>query len=53
MPSLWLLPLGVAVGAIGTLIGAGGGFLLAPILILLYPREAPETITSISFPVGS
>jgi len=45
---LWLLPLGFAVGAFGTVIGAGGGFLLAPILLMLYPEASPETITSIS-----
>jgi hypothetical protein len=33
------------------LIGAGGGFVLAPILLLLYPKENPETITSISLAV--
>jgi uncharacterized membrane protein YfcA len=45
---LWLVPLGFFAGAYGTLIGAGGGFVLAPALLLLYPGEAPETITSIS-----
>ncbi|HLC43225.1 MAG TPA: sulfite exporter TauE/SafE family protein [Methylomirabilota bacterium] len=45
---LWLVPLGFAVGAYGTLIGAGGGFVLVPILLLLYPEERPETIASIS-----
>jgi uncharacterized protein len=35
----------------GTLVGAGGGFVLAPALLLLYPGEAPETITSISLAV--
>jgi len=48
---LWLIPLGFAVGAYGTLIGAGGGFVLVPILLLLYPRESPDTITSISLAV--
>jgi len=48
---LWLLLLGLVVGAIGTLIGAGGGFLLVPALLLLYPAERPETITSISLAV--
>ena len=48
---LWLIPLGFVVGAYGTLIGAGGGFLLVPILLLLYPQETPETITSISLAV--
>jgi hypothetical protein len=48
---LRLLPLGFAVGAYGTLIGAGGGFVLVPILLLLYPNESPEIITSISLAV--
>ena len=47
----WLLPVGVLVGAFGTLIGAGGGFILAPLLLLLYPNESPETITCISLAV--
>ena len=46
-----LLILGVAVGAYGTLIGAGGGFILVPALLLLYPREQPATITTISLAV--
>jgi uncharacterized membrane protein YfcA len=33
------------------LIGVGGGFVLVPILIFLYPYESPETITSISLAV--
>jgi uncharacterized membrane protein YfcA len=48
---LWLVPLGFAVGAYGTLIGAGGGFVLIPILLLLYPDENPELLTSISLAV--
>jgi hypothetical protein len=48
---LWLLPLGFLVGTIGTLIGAGGGFILVPVLLLLYPDKSPETITSISLAV--
>ncbi len=35
-------------GAFGTLIGAGGGFVLTPILLLLYPHDPPKTITAIS-----
>jgi uncharacterized membrane protein YfcA len=45
---LWLLPVGIAVGAFGTLIGAGGGFLLVPVLLLTQPHLRPEIITSIS-----
>lgn len=48
---LWLIPLGFFAGGYGTLIGAGGGFVLAPPLLLIYPGEAPETITSISLAV--
>jgi uncharacterized membrane protein YfcA len=40
--------LGFVVGAFGTLVGAGGGFVLVPILLLLYPEEDPETLTAIS-----
>jgi uncharacterized membrane protein YfcA len=47
-----LLPiLGVAVGAIGTLIGAGGGFVLIPILLLLYPHDPAAELASISLAV--
>lgn len=48
---LWLIALGLALGAFGTLIGAGGGFILVPVLLLLYPHASPETITSISLAV--
>ena len=48
---LWLLPLGFIVGTFGTLIGAGGGFILVPVLLLMYPGKSPETITSISLAV--
>ena len=48
---LWLIVLGLALGTLGTLIGAGGGFILVPVLLVLYPNERPETITSISLAV--
>lgn len=47
----WLFPLGLLIGAFGTLIGAGGGFILVPILLLVYPDESTELITSISLAV--
>ena len=50
-PFLGLFALGLLVGAFGTLIGAGGGFVLVPILLLLYPQESPQTVTSISLAV--
>jgi len=43
--------LGLGVGTYGTLIGAGGGFVLMPILLLLYPKESPAVLTSISLAV--
>ena len=46
-----LVSLGVVVGAYGTLIGSGGGFILVPVLIFLYPEESTGTITSISLAV--
>jgi len=48
---LWLIPFGFVIGTCGTLIGAGGGFILMPALLLLYPGESPELITSISLAV--
>jgi uncharacterized membrane protein YfcA len=42
-----LAGIGVAVGASGTLIGAGGGFILTPILLLLYPHDSAQTLTAI------
>jgi uncharacterized membrane protein YfcA len=46
-----LVALGFFVGTYGTLIGAGGGFVLMPILLLLFPHDSPELLTSISLAV--
>ncbi|MEP7028119.1 MAG: sulfite exporter TauE/SafE family protein [Candidatus Eisenbacteria bacterium] len=46
-----LLALGLALGSFGTLIGAGGGFLLAPILVLLDPHADPALLTATSLAV--
>jgi uncharacterized membrane protein YfcA len=43
---LLLILLGVGVGTFGTLVGAGGGFILVPMLLFLYPHKDPETITA-------
>lgn len=40
--------LGAAVGVFGTLVGAGGGFILVPVLLLLYPGRDPGTISAMS-----
>ena len=45
------LALGLAIGTIGTLIGAGGGFILLPILALLNPLEPTGTLTATSLAV--
>lgn len=52
MENIILLVLaGFIIGTFGTLIGAGGGFILVPLLILFYPDLSPETITAISIAV--
>jgi uncharacterized membrane protein YfcA len=43
--------LGVLVGALGTLIGAGGGFALIPVLLFLHPNEPAANLTAISLAV--
>lgn len=45
---LLLFPLGLTVGAFGTLVGAGGGFVLVPVLLLLLPGREAQTITAMS-----
>jgi uncharacterized membrane protein YfcA len=40
--------LGILIGGFGTLIGAGGGFLLTPILLLCYPKMPASLVTAIS-----
>ncbi|MFP5222702.1 MAG: sulfite exporter TauE/SafE family protein [Acidobacteriota bacterium] len=48
---LGLVGLGLGAGAFGTLIGAGGGFVLMPLLIMLYPNDSAATLTAISLAV--
>ena len=48
---LGLVLLGIAVGSYGTMIGVGGGFVLVPVLLFLYPNDPPDVVTSISLAV--
>ena len=49
--NLLLIGLGFLVGTFGTLIGAGGGFILVPVLLFIFPSLKPEFVTSISLAV--
>ncbi len=46
-----LIVVGIVLGCIGTLIGAGGGFVLVPMLLIFYPEFPPEIVTAISIAV--
>jgi len=48
---LWLIPLGFVTGTYATLVGLGGGFIMVPILLMVYPDVTPEIVTSISLAV--
>jgi uncharacterized protein len=48
---LLFLPIGACVGVYGTLIGAGGGFLLVPLFIYLSPSDPPSLITAASLTI--
>ena len=45
------IALGLGIGTIGTLIGAGGGFILLPVLAILYPSEPTGILTATSLAV--
>jgi uncharacterized protein len=49
--SAGLLIVGFVVGAIGTIIGSGGGFLLVPTLLLLDAHMSPDVAAGISLAV--
>lgn len=48
---LLLILIGLFIGTCGTLIGAGGGFLLVPLLLLTRPDLPPEIVTGISLSI--
>jgi uncharacterized membrane protein YfcA len=43
-----LTALGVSVGTVGAMVGVGGGFLLVPALLVIFPDAEPAVITSMS-----
>ncbi|MDP6455565.1 MAG: sulfite exporter TauE/SafE family protein [SAR202 cluster bacterium] len=43
MDLIWLVLLGIGTGAYGVLVGAGGGFILGPMLLLFFDME-PEVV---------
>ncbi|MDQ6858209.1 MAG: sulfite exporter TauE/SafE family protein [Chloroflexota bacterium] len=45
------IALGLGIGTVGTLIGAGGGFILLPVLAILSPHEPTGTLTATSLAV--
>jgi uncharacterized protein len=51
VPAAALLVIGIGVGSFGTLVGAGGGFLLVPLLALLEPAMPPRSVTAVSLAV--
>ena len=46
-----LILLGAGVGLLGTLIGAGGGFVLAPLLVMMWPTLEARQIAAVSLAV--
>lgn len=51
VPEAIALCAGVLIGALGTLIGAGGGFLLVPALIIVEPAWSTQVVTAFSLAV--
>ena len=51
LATLWYIPIGFVVAIYGTIIGAGGGFILVPLLMFLFPSDAPSMITAASLAV--
>ena len=43
-----LVVLGLAIACFGTLVGAGGGFILMPIMLLWHPEMAADRLTALS-----
>lgn len=48
---LEFLLMGLGIGLLGTLVGAGGGFILTPLLLLYFPDRPSEAIAALSLSV--
>ncbi|MCO6497422.1 MAG: sulfite exporter TauE/SafE family protein [Chitinophagaceae bacterium] len=46
-----LIIIGFLIGTLGTMIGAGGGFILVPFMLLAFPSFSAEVITAVSIAV--
>ena len=46
-----LVAIGLVIGVYGTLVGLGGGVILLPVLLFLFPGTPPETLTGVSLSV--
>lgn len=44
--------LGIGAGTYATIIGAGGGFIVTPVLLLLFPDKTPAVITAVALAVA-
>lgn len=51
LAALAFVALGVGIGTFGTVVGAGGGFILLPLLALISPQEATSSLTATSLAV--
>ena len=51
MLDIIFIPIGALIGAFGSAVGAGGGFLIVPLLIYLYPNEPIEAVNAIAIAV--
>lgn len=48
MLDAYLILLGALIGAFGSAVGAGGGFLVVPLLMYLYPEDSMEVVNAVA-----